>query len=99
VELIGRFNNISNIQYKIRYVRKPNPIILVDLTTQGLEIDGENTVMPCELPEGVHHEIVQRAAELATAIYNPQALGSMVGVGNVSETNLGVVPSNNDRQQ
>lgn len=99
VELIGRFNNINNIQYKIRYVRKPNPIILVDLSNQNLEIDGENTVMPCELPEGVHHEIVQRAAELATAIYNPQALGGLVGVGNVSETNLGVVPSNNDRQQ
>ena len=44
---------------------------------------------------GVHHEIVQRAVELCTAVYNPSALGNLVGVGNVSATNIGVVPSNN----
>lgn len=120
-EIIGRFKNKKAPEYKMRYVKKPTPIILVDLNTEyeGLSIDGyfgnEKDIavyigqnnkeilydgssdhdpigIPCKLPEGIHHEIVQRAVELATAVYNPQALGNIAGVGNVSATNLGIVP-------
>lgn len=111
-EIIGRFkNNNKAPEYKMRYVMKPTPIILVNLKNQyeGLSIDGKygdiesdgniavddpntGSGIPCYLPEGIHHEIVQRAVELATAVYNPQALGNIAGVGNVSATNLGVVP-------
>lgn len=127
-EVIGRFKNNYNQstnvpEYRMRYVKRPTPIILVNLDTeyQGLSIDGfvgnevgyavkyadANEVkeipittgqeddaigIPCKLPEGIHHEIVQRAVELATAVYNPQALGNIAGVGNISATNLGIIP-------
>lgn len=116
-EVIGRFKNNEAPEYRMRYVKKPTPIILVNLDTEynGLSIDGKigNEVglavneqgalvtesnqddavgIPCKLPEGIHHEIVQRAVELATAVYNPQALGNIAGVGNISATNLGIVP-------
>jgi hypothetical protein len=91
----------------MRYVKKPLPILLEDFSDSGLSIDGHtgeygvdedadaNDGISCKLPAGVHHEIVQRAVELCTAVYNPSALGNLVGVGNASATNLGVIPSNN----
>lgn len=106
-EIIGRFKNSDQPVYMMRYVKKLTPIILVDLDTEydGLTIDGyhgnqdqdgdiadPDGGIQCKLPEGIHHEIVQRAVELATAVYNPQALGTIAGVGNVSATNLGIVP-------
>lgn len=94
-ELIGKFINENDITYKMRYVKRPTPIVLVDLSDENLSIDNVSTETPCMLPEGVHHIIVQRAVELCTAIYNPQVLGNLVGVGNASATDLGVVPSNN----
>ena len=108
-EIIGRFVDSNNIQYKMRYVKKPLPILLTAFGSayNDLQIDGHTGDpsddqdadstggISCKLPSGIHHEIVQRAVELCTAIYNPQALGNLVGVGNVSATNLGVVPSNN----
>ena len=64
VELIGRF--VSTIKYLIRYVRRPKPIILVNLDgTNNLTINGFSTVTQCELPEELHEEILQRAIELA----------------------------------
>lgn len=53
--------------------------------------------IPCMLPDAVHHEIVQRAVELATAVYNPQALSAVTGVGNVSSTNIGIIPRQEGR--
>ena len=94
-ELIGKFINEDNITYKMRYVKRPTPIVLVNLSDENLSIDNVSAKTPCMLPEGVHHIIVQRAVELCTAIYNPQALGNLVGVGNASATDLGVIPSNN----
>ena len=70
-ELIGKFINENNITYKMRYVKRPTPIVLVDLRDENLSIDSVNVETPCMLPEGVHHIIVQRAVELCTAIYNP----------------------------
>ena len=63
--------------YTIRYVRKPNPIILMDL--DGIDIDGESfgdlsiqgfkKRTECELDDSLHPEILQRAVELAKAAY------------------------------
>lgn len=97
-ELIGKFINKDNITYKMRYVKRPTPIVLVDLGDEGLSIDNVSEETPCKLPEGVHHIIVQRAVELCTAIYNPQALGNLVGVGNASATDLGII-SNNSKEK
>lgn len=50
-------------KYTIRYVRRPNPIIVSDL--DGLSIEGKNTATECELDPILHEEILQRAVELA----------------------------------
>jgi hypothetical protein len=38
-ELIGKFINEDNITYKMRYVKRPTPIVLVDLSDDELSID------------------------------------------------------------
>ena len=63
VELIGA-NLSDNLRYNVRFIKKPEPIILEDLT-DGLTIDGKSTETPCELPEEMHDEVLQRAVELA----------------------------------
>ena len=50
-------------KYTIRYVRRPNPIIVSDL--DGLSIEGKSTATECELDPILHEEILQRAIELA----------------------------------
>lgn len=50
--------------YKIRYVKRPTPIILVDLPN-GLQIDGYTMRTECTLNPILHNDILQRAVELA----------------------------------
>lgn len=50
-------------KYTIRYVRRPNPIIVSNL--DGLTIEGKSTATECELDSILHEEILQRAVELA----------------------------------
>ena len=50
-------------KYVIRYIRRPNPIIVSDL--DGLTIEGKNSSSKCELDPILHEEILQRAVELA----------------------------------
>ena len=70
-EIIPVENSIAsgeNPKYKIRYIRRPQPIILtnLDFTTQAdLEIDGLKTVSDCELNPIVHMDILNKAVELA----------------------------------
>ena len=98
-EIIGRFDKTYNQatapEYRMRYIKKPNPIILVNLTN-GLKIEGESSIMSCELPEELHHDIVQRAVELAAATYNPQAAQNLAAIGNMSSTDIGVIPQKNN---
>ena len=63
--------------YKIRYIKRPTPIILTDLNKgvfrdSGLTIDGISTPTDCILDEAMHAEIVQRAVELAKMSYDSQ---------------------------
>ena len=48
-EILGKFKNtdFSHLTYRMRYVRKPNPIILVELSGESLSIDGQSSVSPC----------------------------------------------------
>ena len=58
----------NTIQYNIRYIRKPRPIILTDLSDsfgEDISIDGYKQAMTCELNESTHEAILQRAVELA----------------------------------
>lgn len=60
VELISEYN-IS--QYLVRYLKRPNPIILVDL--QDLSINGINSVTECDLNPIIHRTILERAVQKA----------------------------------
>ena len=60
IELISKYN-VSN--YKIRYLKKPNPIILVKL--ENLNIDKKQEVSNGETNPILHERIVQRAVQLA----------------------------------
>ena len=64
----GSITTGENPKYKIRYIRRPRPIVLtnLDFTTQAdLEIDGVKTVSECELNPILHMDILNKAVELA----------------------------------
>ena len=50
--------------YKIRYSKKPNPIILIDLE-DDLSINGISEESECELDSSLHRTILDRAVALA----------------------------------
>ena len=54
----------TTLVYKIRYVKRPDPIVLVDLPN-GLTIDGFNEVTECTLNPIVHMDILNKAVEIA----------------------------------
>lgn len=56
-------------EYKVRYIRRPLPIILESLSTLGLTIRGLDSVTQCELDEKIHRHILNRAVELAKVHY------------------------------
>lgn len=75
--------NWTLINYIIRYIKKPNPIILEELITQNLTIDGKDAVSNCELNPILHQEVLDRAVELAKVAF----LGSTEEVINVNQRN------------
>lgn len=89
-------NPAYNVQKNIlRYVKRPNPIVLIDLD-DGFTIHGESRKTPCELPEATHEEILQRAVELAKVAYTGSA-GDIMSAGSVSSTDIGIIPSSNSK--
>lgn len=53
-------------KYKIRYIRKPKPIILTDLANSGVSMDNNITnISPCELDPSLHRYVLERAVSLA----------------------------------
>lgn len=62
IELISKYN-ISN--YKVRYLKKPNPIILVALEDNLSINNGDIEVSNGETNPILHERIVQRAVQLA----------------------------------
>lgn len=62
IELISKYN-ISN--YKVRYLKKPNPIILVELEDNLSINNGDTQVSNGETNPILHERIVQRAVQLA----------------------------------
>lgn len=51
--------------YKVRYIRRPRPIVLVDLTVDNLDIEGVTIPTGCELNPIIHLDILNKAVELA----------------------------------
>lgn len=82
--IVGLGMEIS--KYKLRYVRKPKPIILINLEEDypDLSIDGEYGPLDCELDSSIHQEILERAVELAKSAYIGD-LNSTVELGQRSE--------------
>ena len=73
-------------KYTVRYVRRPQPIILVDLASEygDISINGVSTISECELNPLIHEEILQRAVELAKASYSG-TVNDIVQMGQRSE--------------
>lgn len=76
VELIPHSGETVS-KYTIKYVRRPKPIVLVDLSSEygDVSINGVSTISECELNPLIHEEILQRAVELAKIIYTGDANG------------------------
>ena len=66
--------------YKMRYVRRPQPIVVANLVSavgDGVSVNGVTTQTNCELDESIHQEILQRAVELAKAAYASDQNGQL----------------------
>lgn len=83
------------VNYAMRYVRKPKPIILINIgNVYGTTIEGEwgeglpddvSDAQVCELPEAMHDEIVQRAVEIAKATYRTGETEALINIGQRTE--------------
>lgn len=84
-EVVIKYNSTLT-DYKIRYVRRPKPIILANLADEysNVSIEGLNNITECELDPILHPEILQRAVELAKSAYTGD-LKSSVELGQRSE--------------
>ncbi len=65
-ELISAYNIQS---YLVRYISKPEPIILEDLTDYGISIGGKTQITECKLNPVIHRTILNKAVQLAKAIW------------------------------
>lgn len=62
VEIISKY---SCDEYIVRYIKKLNPIILVDLKDSNVSIDGHTDKQDCELNSILHEYILERAVDMA----------------------------------
>ena len=69
VEIISKYNIEK---YLVRYLSRPTPIILTDLT-DNLSINGISVKTECELNPVVHRAILERAVKLAIISRVPNA--------------------------
>lgn len=51
--------------YTITYIKRPQPIVLIDLSDTNLSVEGQTTPHGCELDPTLHNEILERAVTLA----------------------------------
>lgn len=66
VELISKYKIES---YLIRYLSKPEPIILEDLSNYGVTINGKTEITECKLNPVVHRLILNKAVQLAKSVW------------------------------
>jgi len=85
VEIVS---NVDIIEYQIRYLKYPEPIILTNLATDpefsgmNLTIDGITSEQTCKLNKEIHPEILDRAVELAYSDYRESNLKNKVQLNN-----------------
>lgn len=89
VEIISPYNILGSLEYQIRYIKYPKPIIITDLDTtfpsDNLTIDGISEETSCELNTEVCREILDRAVMLALADYKPQNLQVKAQMSQINE--------------
>ena len=73
--------NTTVTEYRVRYIKKPNPII----TATGITIEGVTTVSNCELNSITHRAIVDEAVALASGVTNPETFQIRRGEAGLSE--------------
>lgn len=67
------FHILSSVplsSYTMTYLRKPEPVIVEDLTDYGMTIDNQKAVSAGSVPDMLMHKVIARACELAKAAYN-----------------------------
>ena len=69
--------------YKIRYVKRPQPIIVDDISPESIQ--GISTVSECELDPIIHQEILDRAIQLAKLHFESMDLNTMVQLNQRNE--------------
>ena len=65
-EIISKYPVVS---YTVQYLKKPEPIILVDLSEEDKTINGETGPKTCALPEFLHQTILTGAVRAAKAAW------------------------------
>lgn len=82
VEIVSPYNVTGSLEYRLRYIKYPKPIIITDLNTafpsDDLTIEGLFEETECELHTQIHDEIVDRAVELAMQDYKSEKLQSKI---------------------
>lgn len=63
IEVVSKYDLGS---YVIRYVKRPNPIVLTDFV-DDISIDGISTKTECELDEMLHRKVLETAVQMALA--------------------------------
>lgn len=56
-------------KYTVRYLKNPEPIILTDLSADGLSIEGKTASQTCLLSERIHDLILEEAVRQAKAVW------------------------------
>ncbi len=89
VEIISPYNVLGTLEYQIRYIKYPKPIIITNLNdafpSDNLTIDGIFTETSCELDNEICREILDRAVMLALADYKPQNLQVKTQMSQINE--------------
>lgn len=83
-------NGFSLVNYQMRYIEKPSPIVLTDLTAgefdgMGLSVDGITAKTECLLSTLVHRQIVDRAVELAKEAFEKASLQTSIAMSSRNE--------------
>lgn len=87
-------------QYTISHIRKPLPILIPgfysesDMSIEELGANCDAEGKNCMLDIQIHHEIVQRAAELAKAAYEGN-MSAQIMLGQASKTQYGQIQGGN----
>lgn len=86
IPIEGTISSTDEVRYKIRYIRRPQPIVLQDFsldTTDDVDIDGVKTRSECELNPIIHMDILNKAVELAI-LYRGGDLGRLSAIQQIT---------------